>query len=216
MKNYTFVKFPIVIAIILTISIPISGCNAFKKQESSEPNYKELKQMVIDIMQTEDGKKAIQEAMGEPKLQKQMVLDNKDVEKIIQQEFFSAENKNTLKSMYEDPKFAADLAKALKKENEKLLKDLMKDPEYRKMLIDVMKDKEYEEIVMEIMKSNDYRTQTMMIMKDALQSPMFKYDMVKLMEEANKQALKPEKDKEKGKESKGEEEDKGQEDASEE
>lgn len=160
--------------------------------------------MVIDILQTEDGKKAIKETLQDEEMKKKLVLETGDVEKIVQDEVLSPENMDKLKKMFEDPKFASELGKSLKKENEQILKDLMKDPTYREMLIDVMKDKEYEKIVMDIMKSNEYRNQMMMVIKDSLESPMFKYDLLKLMEEASKKALEPEK-KEEDKEAKKEE-----------
>lgn len=197
MRKYKTRKSPIIIAFIMIFVIVSVGCNAFKQNESANPDYKELKQMVIDILQTEDGKKAIKETIEDPKLKKNMVLEDKEVEQIIQKELLSPENKEKLKSMYEDPKFAAELAKALQKENEKLIKDLMKDPEYRKSLLEVMNEKEFKEMIMGIMKSNEYRAQMMTVIKESLQSPLFKEDLMKLMEEANKEALKPESDKKK-------------------
>ncbi len=201
-------KFFVWIGSFILISLMISGCNAFKGSESSQPNYKELKQMVIDILQTEDGKKAVQESLKDPKMKKQMVVEESEVEKIIQKEFFSSENKAQLKKMFEEPKFASQLGKTLSKENEKLLKDLMKDPEYRKMMLEIMKDQEYEKMLLDVMKSTPYRKQMMMVIKESLQSPMFKEDLLKLMIKANEEALKPEKkekDKEKDKEGEGEE-----------
>jgi len=197
MRKHLPQKIPVVIVFIMVLILVLVGCNAFKQSESSNPDYKELKQMVIDILQTEDGKKAIEETIEDPKLKKNMVLNNKEVGEIVQKELLSPDNKEKLTSMYEDPKFAAELAKALKKENEKLIKDLMKDPEYRKSLIEVMNEKEFKEMIMEIMKSNEYRAQMMTVIKESFQSPLFKADLMKLMEEANKEALKPEGDKKK-------------------
>ncbi|MFV9511622.1 spore germination lipoprotein GerD [Tepidibacillus sp. LV47] len=183
------------------ISIFFSGCNAVKSPSSS-PDYKEMKQMVIDILQTEEGKKAIKEAAGQ-KLQsneKKLAIGD-EVKKIVQDEFLSSNNTMILKEMYQDPKFTSQLAKILKKENKNLMKDLMKDPEYRKMLLEVMNDPEYQKLVLELLKSNTYRKQMMMVIKESLESPLFQEDLLKLMKKANEEALKPE---EKGKEDKEE------------
>ncbi|KXG44936.1 spore germination lipoprotein GerD [Tepidibacillus decaturensis] len=197
-KIYTYFTFLLITLILL------SGCNAFRKSESSSmPNYKELKQMVVDILQTEDGKKAVAEALNDQETKKKMTLNTNDVQKIIQNEVLSPENKAKLKKMYEDPKFASELGKTLKKENEKILKDLMKDPDYRKMVIETMKDPEFEKMIMDVMKSNAYRRQMMLVIKDSLESPMFQDDLLKLMEKANEEALKPEKEKGKKKEDTG-------------
>lgn len=193
-------------AVVVTSILFFNGCTALKGAEAKEPDYKEMKQMVVDILQTEDGKKAIQEAVQDPTLKKKMILSDTDVEKIVQTEFLSAENKQELKKMFEDPKFASELGKTLKKENEKLLKDLMKDPEYRKMMIETMKDQEFEKMLLDVMKSSAYRKQTMLIMKESLESPMFQDDLLKLMEKANEEALKPEKEGKKEGEKGGEKE----------
>ena len=200
--------FLLFIVLILTLSL-LNGCNIFKKEESTSGlDYKELKQMVADILQTEDSKKIIQESLQDPNLKKEIVLNDQEVKKIVEKELLSPENKDKLKSMYEDPEFAAKLGEILKKENEKLLKDLMKDPEYRKMLIETMQNKEFEKIIMDIMNSNEYRSQMMLVIKDSLQSPMFKNDLMKLFVEASKKAMEGEGEKEETKESTQEEESK--------
>lgn len=189
--------------IFVIIFVLVSGCNAFKKQDSSQPNYKEMKQMVVDILQTQDGKKAIQDTLKDSQVKKKLVLENDDVKKMIQTELLSPDSKEKLKQLYEDPKFAQELAKILKDENKKLLKDLMKDPDYRKMMVEVLKDKEFEKNIMDIMKSNAYRNQMKIVMKEALDSPMFRYDILQLLEEASKKALEPEKGSKKSKDKGG-------------
>lgn len=177
------------ILLIFTIFI-LYGCNVFKKDGTTENlEYKELKQMVTDILQTDESKKIIQNSIQDPNIKKEIVLNDDEVKSIVEKELLSPENKDKLKSMYEDPEFAAKLGETLKKENEKLLKDLMKDPEYRKMMIETMQNKEFEKIIMDIMKSNEYRSQMMLVIKESLQSPMFKNDLMKLMEEASKKAM---------------------------
>ncbi|WP_243643808.1 spore germination lipoprotein GerD [Tepidibacillus fermentans] len=180
---------------MLLISLFFSGCNAVKSPSSS-PNYKEMKQMVIDILQTDEGKKAIKEAASGTSVggNKKLALGDEEVKKIIQNEFLSNDNIMKLKEMYNDPTFTSQLGKALKKENEGLMKDLMKDPEYRKMLLETMNDPEYQKMILELLKSNTYRKQMMMVIKESLESPLFQEDLLKLMKKANEEALKPKKE----------------------
>jgi len=185
--------------LFLFITLTINGCSAFKQAEGTQPDYKELKQMVIDILQTEDGKKAIQESLNDPTIKKKMIFEEGEVKQIIQTELLSAENQTELKKMFEDPKFASKLGKTLKQENEKLLKDLMKDPEYRAMMLEIMQDQAFEKMILDLMKSTTYRKQMMTVMKESFESPMFKEDLLKLMEKANEEAMKPEKEQKKDK-----------------
>ena len=46
----------------LTLMLLLSGCG-MEKQASSNMDYKEVKAMVVDILKTEEGKKAIEEAI---------------------------------------------------------------------------------------------------------------------------------------------------------
>ena len=183
-----------ILLLMTFIGMLFSGCNAVKSPSSS-PDYKELKQMVIDIMQTEDGKKAIRETAGQSGGDKKLALGDTEVKKIVQDQFFSNENTIKLKEMYQDPKFTSQLGKTFKKENEGVIKDLMKDPEYRKMLLETMNDPEYQKMVLDVMKSTAYRKQMMAVIKESLESPLFQEDLLKLMEKANEEALKPKEDK---------------------
>lgn len=164
-------------------------------KQANKPDYKETKQMLVDIMQTEDGKKAVVDILKDPKYQEQILVSEQSIRSTIEKTINEPKNKKKLVEIMKDPKFAAELGKTLKEQNKKLLKDLMKDPEYQKMLIDVMKDPEFEKQLLETMKSSAYRQQMMTVMKDALESPMFQLEMMKLMEKAQKEAAKPKKQK---------------------
>lgn len=149
-------------------------------------------------MQTEDGQKAIQATLTKDEIKKQLVLHGDEVKTTIEDTLLSEKGVSTFQKMIDDPKFSAKLAKALQKENEKVQKDLMKDPEYQKMLIDVMKDPDFEKNMLELMKSNTYRKQMMAVIKESLQSPLFQEELLKLLSKAQEEASKPKKKEEGG------------------
>lgn len=72
----------------------------------------------------------------------------------------------------------------MQSENEKILKSLMKDPEYQQMMMDILKDPQMGEQALELMKSKEYREQIMGIMNEALESPYFASKMTDLMSKA--------------------------------
>lgn len=182
--------------VMLPLFFMLTSCaTSGQSQSQGQPDYNSMKTMVIDILQTEDAKKSVQAMMKDEKFRTSMVLDQDTVKTTLIQSI-SNPNNPQVKEMFRDPKFASMLAKSMKEEHKKVIKDLMKDPEYQKMLISVMKDPEFEKNLMELMKSSAYRKQTMQIMKEALQSPLFQEQMLKLMTTATEEMMKP---KEKGK-----------------
>jgi len=168
----------------------LAGCGAGGGgQNAAVPNYKDIKSMVIDILKTEEGQKAVQEALqesgagaggmrilsAEQGLQLQMAV--KDV-------MTDPTYSKNLRNMMLEPKFAGEFAKAIVKEDKQLHKELMKDPEYQTMLIDVMKNPEFEKLLIEVMKGKTFRQQTMAVFQDALNNPLFKVQLLDLMTKA--------------------------------
>ncbi len=177
---------------LLAATLLLSSCGfgGNQSRQQSQPDYKTMKTMVLDIMQTEEAKDSIARMMKDERFKKEMVLDTAAVRTTLLKSLADPKSPQ-IKEAFHDPKFTSTLAKSMKDENKKLLKDLMKDPEYQKMLISVMQDPEFEKRLMQLMKSSAYRQQTMQIMKEALQSPLFQADMVKLMTKANEEMTKP-------------------------
>lgn len=175
--------------LILFLSI-LNGCDLLKNSGSTENvDYNEMKQMVTDILQTDESKKIIQKSLQDPEIKNKLVMNNDEVKTIIENELLSSENHELLMTIYEDPEFASKLAETLKSENEKLLKGLMKDPEYREMLIETMNEEEFKKILLEVMKSNEYRNQMMVVIKDTFETPTFKNELLNLIEKAAKKVL---------------------------
>ncbi|GGK21002.1 germination protein GerD [Caldalkalibacillus thermarum] len=163
----------------------LTACAPVEEQVS--PDYKETKQMVLDILQTEEGKKAIQDILKEDEFKQQLLIDEPVVKKTIQDTLLQADNKEKWQQLMLDPKFAQKYAKQLENEHKRLLKDLMKDPEYQAAMIDILKDPEMEKQFVEVAKSQAFRQETMNIMKEALQSPYFRLELLQLLSQVAKE-----------------------------
>jgi spore germination protein D len=103
----------------------------------------------------------------------------------------SQENDKLIRQLMTDPKFAGDFAKAIQKETKQLHKDLLKDPEYQKALIEAMKSPEYEKMIFDVLKSAQYRQQVMTIMQEALQSPLYRMELMELMKKVVEEGVQP-------------------------
>jgi spore germination protein D len=150
----------------------IAGC-AQNDAGASQLDYDQTKKMVVDILKTDDGKKAIQEIMSDDQLKKELVMDQQVVSETIQKTLTSDEGAQFWKKSFEDPAFAESMAKSMEKQHEALLKRLMKDPEYRGMMVEVMKDPELHKEVEDLMKSNEYRKHIQKVMTETFESPLF-------------------------------------------
>lgn len=151
----------------------ISGC-AQGESGNGQMDYEQTKKMVVDILKTDEGKKAIEELMTDEKMQQKLVMDQKIVSETIEKTLTSEKGTDFWKKSFEDPKFAESMAKSMQKENEQLLKDLMKDPEYRGMMIEVLKDPELEKEVTNVLKSKEYREHLQKVVTETFESPLFK------------------------------------------
>src|SRR5690554_2217628 len=117
------------VAICLTFLIV--SCTPQERPQSS-PDYQETKQMVIDILKTEDGKKTIQDMMKDPEFKEKIMMTDTDMAQAVNKAISDPKNEKNLQKMFQDPKVAANFAKATQKQHEEMIKQLMKDPEYQK------------------------------------------------------------------------------------
>lgn len=186
--------------VLLALSLFVAGCNqGGQGAQGQKPDYKETKQMVLDILQTDEGKKIITQTLTDPKVKQKVILSDVKMQQTIEKTLTSPENKKQLQEVMKDPKFAASFAKAIQDQNKKLQKDLMKDPEYQAMMIQLFDNPEAQKILLDTMKSKAYRQQTMNVMKEALDSPMFRLEIMQLLEKVYEEQTKPQKQKKQGK-----------------
>lgn len=185
------------------IIIMIAGCGQ-GEAGSNNMDYEQTKKMIVDILKTDDGKKAIQELMEDDKMKQKLVMDQAVVSETIEKTLTSDKGTEFWKKSFEDPKFAESIAKSMKKENEQLLKNLMKDPEYRGMMIEVLKDPELEKEVTNVLKSKEYREHLQSVITETFESPLFKAKIQEILLKAASEVKSGEKS--------GDSEDKGGED----
>lgn len=156
------------------------GC-AQNEAGTEKPNYEETKKMVVDILKTDEGKKAIQEIMTDEKIKKNLVMDQEVVTQAIEKNLTSDKAKKFWEKAFKDPKFAAAYAKGLEDEHKKLLKDLMKDPDYMSTLMDIWKDPEMEKELTKLLKSKKVREELKKTIIETVDSPLVKAKLQEIL-----------------------------------
>lgn len=191
------------LAIVSLIAIVLlTSCGMEQPTQSSNLDYKEVKTMVVDILKTEEAQKAIQSGPsggggGGMQAQSLTMQQQEQLRTAVKDTLVSPEYEKVLDKVMKDPKFAGEFAKAVSKENKQILKALMKDPEYQKDFGDIVKSPDMMKSYLDMVKTPEYRKQLQTVMKDAMNSPLFKLEVMDLLGKVVKEELQP---KEKGKE----------------
>ncbi|MEH7352535.1 spore germination lipoprotein GerD [Neobacillus drentensis] len=167
--------------LLLPIMILLTSCTSNDISSTGQIDYDQTKKMVVDILKTDDGKKAIQDVMSDDKMKEKLVMDQQVVSDTIQQTLSSDKATEFWKKTFSDPKFAQGVAKNMRSENEKLLKELMNDPEYRGMMIEVFKEPEIQKELADALKSKEYREHLQKVISETIDSPLFKAKMEELL-----------------------------------
>ncbi|WP_026561259.1 spore germination lipoprotein GerD [Bacillus sp. J37] len=176
---------------LIVCILALSAC-APREESGTQMDYEETKKMVVDILKTDDGKKALQEVMKDEEMKQVLIMDQNVVKETIETTMTSDKGAEFWKKVFEDPKFVESFATSIKDEHEKVIKGLMTDPEYQKMLVDVLKDPEMEKSMLEAAKSQEFRKHLQDIVMETLSSPLYKVKiqetLLKAAEEAGQQS----------------------------
>ncbi|WP_334075686.1 MULTISPECIES: spore germination lipoprotein GerD [Paenibacillus] len=230
------------VCILCLFTLPLAACGSEQGSSSSQGgvSYKDTKSMVIDILKTDDGKKAIYEALsggtssgggegggegtesgsggGESggsgggsggasgggsggggsasggTMGIKMILPGQSSDQIrmaVKDTITSPEYKKEFEKIMTDPKFAGDFAKAINTQSKQMHMDLIKDPTYQKSISEIMKSPEVMKMFLDLTKTSDFRKQSMTVMQEAMQSPLFKMEVMELLKTVVQEQLQP-------------------------
>ncbi|ASN03640.1 spore germination lipoprotein GerD [Virgibacillus necropolis] len=152
--------------------LTLSACTN-ESAASKEVDYEATKKMVVDILQTEDGKKALQEILKDEKMKESLVIDANVVKSAINDALSSEKGKEMWKKLFEDPKFVETYAKSMSEQHKKLIKSLMNDAEYQKQMLELLKNPEVTKQMIEAMKSQEFTAQLEESIQKTLETPVF-------------------------------------------
>lgn len=169
------------IIFMLLLCFMLSACAGNDSNNNNQMDYEQTKKITVDILKTDEGKKALNEILTDEKMKEKLVIDQAIVKDTIQKTLTSEKGKQFWKKSFEDPKFAEAVAKSMQNEHEALLKKLMSDPEYQEKLIDVMKNPEYQKEMSDALKSKEFRKHLQDVILETFDSPLFKAKVEKIL-----------------------------------
>lgn len=171
----------ITLVILSLLGIFLTSCAA-NETKGNDVSYEETKKMIVDILKTDEGKKALQDVLSDEQFKQQMMMNQEETKKAIEETLVSEKGKKFWEQQLKDEKFAQSFAKSMQKPFEDLMKGLMNDPEYQKKMMELLQNPEMEKNFSKVMKSNEMRSHYQKLIQEAFENPMFKaeiFDMLK-------------------------------------
>jgi len=194
-------------AAAVALSLALVSCGQETGGSGNQISYKEVKSMVIDILGSEEARKAIskvqtQTAEGEGMLlTKNMTMQDQELVRLAVKDVLTSPDYNfVIEKIMRNPRFAGEFAKAVSQDNKQIHKDLMKDPDYQKDLIVMMKQPEAQRVLFEATKTPEYRKMLMSSVTEAMQNPLFKLEILKMLQSVVKEELTPQEQGQQGQE----------------
>lgn len=190
--------------LFIVLIITLSGCMDGESQQK-DLDYESTKKIVVDILQTEDGRKAIQEAILDEDMKKELVIQSDIVKSSIDDNLNSKKSIEMWTQLFEDPSFVENYVKSTEDSQKKLLKNLMHDAEFQKQMLELLQNPEMKKQTLSVIKGQDFREHLEETIHESLSSPLFLAKIEKtLLEAVEKESAKEDKQEESDSEGEGE------------
>ena len=150
----------------------ITACSNEDTTSIKNSDYEETKQLVIDMLKTDDGKATLAEIFADEEMKTRLIMEQDIVKSTIEENLTSDQAKSFWKKAFQDPSFAATYAKSLEGAHKQLMKDLMQDADYRQLLLDVLQDSKMEKQIAEVIKSTEVREELKNTIIETFSSPL--------------------------------------------
>lgn len=175
------------------------------ESQQKDLDYESTKKIVVDILQTEDGRKAIQEAILDEDMKKELVIQSDIVKSSIDDNLNSKKSIEMWTQLFEDPSFVENYVKSTEDSQKKLLKNLMHDAEFQKQMLELLQNPEMKKQTLSVIKGQDFREHLEETIHESLSSPLFLAKIEKtLLEAVEKESAKEDKQEESDSEGEGE------------
>lgn len=161
----------------------LTGC-LNETSSKKELDYDQTKKMVVDILQTDEGKKVLQEIIADDKMKQHLIMDSDVVEQSIKNTLGSKESSNMWKELFEDPSFVESYQKSMSDEQKELFKNLMHDATFQKQMLDLLQNPEISNQMLIVLKGPKFREHLEKTIQETLKTPLFQAEIQHLLLDA--------------------------------
>jgi spore germination protein D len=152
--------------------VGLSGCAQNEAQGNTQIDYEATKKMLVDLLKTDEGKKAIKEVLSDKEIQQEILIDQEVIKQTIEKQLLSEKGQKFWQALFKDPKFSVAFAKSMRKEHEKLMKDLIKDPQYQAEVMKIMQNPQMAQKLLALVDTQPVRTEMKKVMLETFESPI--------------------------------------------
>lgn len=156
-------------------------------------SYEEVKKIMVDAVQTEEGKKAIRQLFEEKGFRELLVLNTDEVKKATEDTLFSKEGEEFWKKAFEDPKFKESFAKSMKKQQQEIMKGLLKDSSYQEDLIAFFDQPEMQKQLESILKGSKMKKEIEKTVMETIENPILQTKWQELIKKSGEASSSDEK-----------------------
>lgn len=152
------------------IAILLVGCSS---GGSSSPSYEETKKQVIDVLQTEDGKKVLREILKDQNFRDLLVFQHDEVQTAMETTLLSEKAEQFWKDVFdENPKMKEAFAKSMNEEMKNLQTQLLQDAKYQEQLIKFFDQPDMQKQLESILKGTTIRKEIEKVVEETIENPM--------------------------------------------
>ncbi|RLL39952.1 spore gernimation protein GerD [Oceanobacillus piezotolerans] len=156
----------------------------------NQGDYEQTKKMVVDILQTEEGKKALTEILSDQKMKEELIMNSDQVKTAINETLVSDKGKKMWTTLFEDPKFVEGFAKSMEEPQKELQKSLMSDADYQKQMLELLQNPEITDQMLSVLKSQQFRAHLEETIQQTLETPTFQAKMQEILLKAAEEQAK--------------------------
>lgn len=168
---------------VFLIPFFLAGCGG---AQQGSPGYDDIKKMMTDAIQTEDGKKALRKLMSDPEFRELLVLEQPEVKQSIENVLLSKEGEKFWHNAFEDPKFTESVAKSMKKQQADIMKDLMGDASFQKEMEKFFGQPDMMKQMEKILHSSEMKKEMEKAIEETIDSPLLQAKWQSLIMKAGK------------------------------
>jgi|SRR5690625_572737 len=168
---------------IITCLLLLISCSN-NAETSKDVDYETTKQMMVDILQTEDGKKALSEVLNDDAMKQRLVIDSDAVKNALKEQFVSEQGSEIWANYFKDPSFVESFASSLEKEHIEMLKRAMNDSTFQRQMMEIFQDPGLSDHFLTILKSQAYREHLEKLIEQTLETPSFQGKVKKMIEQS--------------------------------
>jgi spore germination protein D len=179
----------IYIFLFCVILTALSGCAQNEAQGSSQIDYEATKKMLVDLLKTDEGKKAIKEVLSDKEIQQEILIDQEVIKQTIEQQLLSEKGQKFWQTLFKDPKFSATFAKSMRKEHEKLMKDLIKDPQYQAEVMKIMQNPQMAQKLLGLVDTQPVRKEMKKVMLETFESPIVQAQIQEMLKKVTHEEI---------------------------